>query len=113
MKITESTYKRIKKAVCCYWNHTYYNVDSDIWEKEGGRTATDCRIMFEDLDGRKYGLSIMDGELNAFAFTGRGKWCGSIDMTVCGWDDVMMWLGLKLDEIYRAADALEEELETA
>lgn len=94
MKYNEKNIKRIVKAIENHPFHIFWNVHFGCRFDE----MEHCEICFEALDGYKMSFVICGGEIIAFS---NGMWRGSCVMENATSDTLFMWIGCKLDQMYK------------
>lgn len=99
MKNTEQLIKRTMKAVENHPLHTFWNVH----KRSECKDIQFCEIRFENVDGSEMAFIFAHDEVTAIAYTDKNggyKWKGSCDLTKTTADTFMMWVGIKLNELY-------------
>lgn len=94
MKYSEKTIKRIVNAIEKHPFHTFWNVHTPCRFDD----MEHCEICFETADGYKMSFIICGGEINAIS---NGMWRGSCVMKNETSDTLFMWIGCKLDQMYK------------
>lgn len=108
MKYSANLIKKTMSAIDNHPLHSFWNI-----HKTGQYDDIEiCEIRFENLDNVQMNINISKNEVNAIVYTDdeckKFKWLGSCNLDKITGDQYMMWLGIKLDQMYRLADDIAE-----
>ena len=95
MKYNEKNIKRIVKAIANAPFHTFWNIHIEGRHDE----IEHCEICFETIDGDKMRFVICGGEEMHAMY--KDTWCGSIVFNLATTETLFMWIGIKLDEMFK------------
>lgn len=110
MKYSENIVKKTMNAINNHPEHSFWNIHKRAQCDDLGF----CEIRFENVDGVQMSISICNTEVNALVYTDKScsgyKWFGTCYLAQNTNDSYMMWLGLKLCEMYDFAENIVEEV---
>lgn len=99
MKNSEQLIKRTMKAIENHPLHSFWNVH----KRSECKDIQFCEIRFENVDGAEMAFIFAHDEVTAIAYTDKNggyKWKGSCYLSQTTADSFIMWLGIKMNELY-------------